>query len=407
MTDHNKRWLEQEGRLEDRLTSLDDDLLISILSFLSIKQRVALSAVSARFRLLLPSIPRLDAFRLDVGLPPGGVSVHQELTFPRALIRQCRVVFFRIDVHPEFIFPEDVAHLPKHLKQLLVDDLVEAGVQDLILQNFKGKGWLNFSDRDCSFFRIKSLRSLSLDRIRVSKYSNCLPLSPLGCTLLTSLEMKFSALCDDFLVNLFASCPFLEHLQLFRCYALENGMNKLSFHSASIKSLFLSFQIDKLPSIIDVRAPQLESLIVPVVTTLRIEAPKVQNASFLLSLKPPTDPPGELKKLFRASFRTGAAHLWLNSSKIPNKIPNILIAANKIGEVNSIFRLDFNLKDQSSTTILTELLKKCNNCCTKFNIYVDPTRMHINTETTKDDQHLLHGSTELELINLQMLMQDI
>ncbi|XP_042455139.1 uncharacterized protein LOC122039742 [Zingiber officinale] len=71
---------------EDRLTSLHNDLLISILSFLPIKQRVALSAVCSRFLRLLPSIPRLDAFRLEVVHPSGGVDISQHFTFPRALI---------------------------------------------------------------------------------------------------------------------------------------------------------------------------------------------------------------------------------------------------------------------------------------------------------------------------------
>ncbi|XP_042455539.1 uncharacterized protein LOC122040277 [Zingiber officinale] len=391
MMDHYKRRREQEGTLEDRLTSLHDDLLISILSFLSIKQRVALSAVCARFRLLLPSVPRLDTFRLDVGRR------NQELTFPRALVRQCRIVF------------RDVDDFPKPLEQLLVDDLVEAGVQDLTLET-SGKGWLYVGCRENSgFFNIKSLRSLFLDSIQVSKYADRRPLSPLGCAFLTSLKMKFSVISDDFLRNLFASCPFLETLQLIRCYALEHGMNKLSFHSSSIKHLII-FEIQTLSSTItiDVCAPQLESLIVPVVATLLIEAPKVRNASFLLSLEPPADPAAALMKLFRASFRRRAAWLSLNSSRIPN----ILAAGDGIYQVISpkyreyamIFKLDFNFKDQSSTTILTELLKKCNECNTEFDIHVDPTRMQSSTKTAKGDQHLLYGSTGLELINLQMMM---
>ncbi|XP_042374607.1 uncharacterized protein LOC121968205 [Zingiber officinale] len=277
MTDqNNKRRREQGGRLEDRLTSLHDDLLIFILSFLSIKQRVALSAVCARFRLLQPSIPRLDAFRLEVRFPSDGVDVHKDLTIPRALIRQ-----FHLDFH----FVADL--LIPHENQL-VDALVDTGVQNLTLEA-SGNGFLYLSDREnCCIFNIKSLRSLILNRscFRVSKYSDRRPLSPLGCAFLTILEMKFSVVSDDFLCNLLASCPFLETLHLFRCYLRQHGMDKISFHSAPIKRLIL-FQIHMLPSIftIDVRAPQLELLIMDVVTTIRIEAPKVRNASLLLSLK--------------------------------------------------------------------------------------------------------------------------
>ncbi|XP_074573994.1 uncharacterized protein LOC141830459 [Curcuma longa] len=392
---NNKRRREQEGTPADRLTSLHDDLLISILSFLSVKQRVALSAVCSRFRRLLPSIPRLDAFRLDVGLPFGGVDVHKELTFPRALIHQCHVIF------PDYI--------PKSLVQLVVDNLVEVGVQNLIIKETSdNERWLDASGKYCSLFDIKSLRILSLDNIQVSEYFNR-PVSPLGCAFLTSLKMESCFLSDGFLRNLFASCPFLETLQLIRCCAFELDTEKLSFHSASIKHLIV-FQIDMLPSIIniDVRAPQLESLMVDVVDRLRIEAPKVRNASFLLAIEPPADPRGALMKLFGASFRRRTAWLLLNSSKIPN----ILAEAEGIDQFNypkeyaMIFKLDFTLKDQSSTTILTELLKKCNDCNTKFDIHVDPTRMQMMccTEKARDGKHLLHGSTGLELINLQMKM---
>ncbi|XP_074560658.1 uncharacterized protein LOC141816828, partial [Curcuma longa] len=297
----------------------------------------------------------------------------------------------------------------KSLVQLVVDNLVEVGVQNLILE-VSGNRWLNVSGRDCCcLFDIKSLRILSLDKIWVSEYFNR-PVSPLGCAFLTSLRMELCFLSDGFLRNLFASCPFLETLQLIRCYSFELDTEKLSFHSASIKHLIV-FQIGMLPSIIniDVRAPQLESLMVDVVDRLRIEAPKVRNASFLLAIEPPANPRGALMKLFGASFRRRTTWLLLNSSKIPN-----ILAAEGIDQVNSrnyqedamIFKLDFTLKDQSSTAILTELLKKCNDCNTKFDIHVDPTRMQMmsSTEKARDDEHLLHGSTRLELINLQMKM---
>ncbi|XP_042455537.1 uncharacterized protein LOC122040275 isoform X2 [Zingiber officinale] len=351
MTDHNnKRRREQEGRLEDRLTSLHDDLLISILSFLSIKQRVALSAVCARFRLLLPSIPRLDAFRLDVRLPSGGVDIHQELTFPRALIRQCHVVFRDEDDDAFWHY------LPKPLEQLLVDDLSKAGVQDLILKTSADKGWLDFDGRDCGLFGIKSLRSLSLDRIRVLQYFDRRPLSPLGCALLTSLKMEFCILCYDFLRNLFVSCPFLETLQLIWFSCIKH---RLSIHSASIKNIVL---VKSLASVnaIDIHCPKLESLKVEVVNELRIEAPKV----------------------------------------LAEKIENDEFIYPDYKENAMIFNLDFNLQNRSSTMILTQFLRKCNDSNTRFNILADST--HI--ESTNEDDCLLHGSTEVELIDLQMRM---
>ncbi|XP_042466952.1 uncharacterized protein LOC122049660 [Zingiber officinale] len=398
MTDHNnKRRREQEGRQEDRLTSLHDDLLISILSFLSIKQRVALSAVCAGFRLLLPSIPRLDAFRLDVRLPSGGVDVHQELTFPRALIRQCHVVFRDEDDEDDDAL---WSYLPKPLEQLLVDDLSKAGVQDLILKTSADKGWLDFDGRDCGLFGIKSLRSLSLDRIRVSQYFDRRPLSPLGCALLTSLKMEFCILCYDFLRNLFASCPFLETLQLI-CFSCIK--HRLSIHSASIKNIVLLKSLASVNAI-DIHCPKLESLKVEVVNELRIEAPKVRNASFLLALHPPADPPVALMNFLGTAFRKRNAWLMLNSSKTPSvlaeEIENdeFIYPDNK--ENAMIFNLDFNLQNRSSTMILTQFLRKCNDSNTRFNILADST--HI--ESTNKDDCLLHGSTELELIDLQMRM---
>ncbi|XP_042460715.1 uncharacterized protein LOC122044264 [Zingiber officinale] len=181
--------IEEDVTPEDRLTSLHDDLLISNLSFLPIKQRVALSVVCARFRRrLLPSVPRLDAFRLDV-------NIHKDLTFPGALIRQCHLVF------------HDVADLAEPLEQLLADGLDEADVQDLTLE-ISGKGWLYLSGREnCSFLDIKSLRSLFLNRIFiVSRYSDRRPLLPLGCAFLTFLKMKFSALSSRHCISSVAMC---------------------------------------------------------------------------------------------------------------------------------------------------------------------------------------------------------
>ncbi|XP_042469078.1 uncharacterized protein LOC122051842 [Zingiber officinale] len=145
MTDqNNKRRREQGGRLEDRLTSLHDDLLIFILSFLSIKQRVALSAVCARFHLLQPSIPRLDAFRLEVRFPSDSVDVHKDLTIPRALIRQFHLVFHFV---ADLLIPHE---------NQLVDALVDTGVQNLTLEA-SGNGFLYLSDREnYCIFNIKS-----------------------------------------------------------------------------------------------------------------------------------------------------------------------------------------------------------------------------------------------------------
>ncbi|XP_042455538.1 uncharacterized protein LOC122040276 [Zingiber officinale] len=391
MTDHNnKHRREQDGRQEDRLTSLHDDLLISILSFLSIKQRVALSAVCARFRLLLPSIPRLDAFRLDVRLPSGGVDVHQELTFPRALIRQCHVVFRDEDDDAFWHY------LPKPLEQLLVDDLSKAGVQDLILKTSAGKAWLDFDfgGRDCGLFGIKSLRSLSFDRMRVSQYFDRRPLSPLGCALLTSLKVEVCILCHDFLLNLFASCPFLETLQLLWFSWLKHSMDILSIHSDSIKNIVLLKSLASVDAI-DIHCPKLESLIVEVVNEMRIEAPKVRNASFLLALHPPADPPVALKNFLGPDFPKQNAWLMLNSSKTPNVLAEGIETENAV-----IFNLDFNLQNRSSTMIWTQFLRKCNDSNTKFSILADST--HI--ESTNEDDYLLHGSTEVELIDLQMRM---
>lgn len=71
-----------------------------------------------------------------------------------------------------------------------------------------------------------------------------------------------------------------------------------------------------------------------------------------------------------------------------------------------IFQLDFNLKDQSSTTILTQFLKKCNNCKSNFDIRVDSTHIQSAINVTARDDHSLRGSTEVELIKLRMAMPE-
>ncbi|XP_074573866.1 uncharacterized protein LOC141830316 [Curcuma longa] len=391
MTTERRR--KKERAPEDRLTSLHDDLLISIVSFLPINQRVVLSAVSSHFRRrLIPSlIPRVDTFRVDVGLPSRrGVAICEQ--FPRALLRQCHIV-----VH-------NFVYLTEHDERLLVEALLEVGVQDLVLGTF-GKGWLHVSDEggSCGFFGIKSLRSISLGNIRVPEYFR--PVSPLGCALLTSLKMEVCVLRDDFLRNLFASCPFLETLQLIYCCRLEHGMGRLSIQSASIKHLVLDlFSLIRGIDAIDVRAPKLESLVVDVVNELHIEAPKAQTASFFLSFIPQNDPSVALMNLFRAPFPSGLACLALNSSSC-SRTSNVFAGIDKFyrpehKEDGIIFNLDFNLKDQSSTMILTKLLEKCNNHNTKFDIRVDSRHIENTTETAS------YGLTGSELIKLRMTMPE-
>ncbi|XP_074574755.1 uncharacterized protein LOC141831244 [Curcuma longa] len=381
---------------EDLLTSLQDDLLISILSFLPIKQRVALSAVCSCFRRLLPSIPRLDAFRLDVVHPSGGVDISQQFTFPRALIRQCHIVF------------HDVTELPKPLWQLLVGELVEVGVEDLILEtSSRCKRWFNLREI-CSFFGIKSLRSLSLRRIAVGGFCDRLLPATIACTtFLTSLKMDHCLLGlygrFHFLHSFLASsCPFLETLHLIYCAELY--ARNLTIRSTSIKHLVLLHNAPYIRTI-DVCCPKLESLTVNVAADLRIEAPKVQHASLLLRLNPPADPPDALTKLFGTAFRSVFAWLMLNSSTTPNGLATEneidRIVSRKDKEDVVIFNLDFNLKDQSSTMIFTQFLKKCHyNIDNEFNIHVGPA--HI-----QDNQLLHHGSTDaVELIKLRMIMPE-
>ncbi|XP_042422861.1 uncharacterized protein LOC122010403 [Zingiber officinale] len=385
--------LQQDGSAEDRLTSLPEDLLFSVLSFLSIKQCVALSALCSHFRRRLPSlIPRLDTFRLYVV----GNVIPLQHTFPRALIRQCHILF------------SDVTYLFNRLERLLVKDVVESGVQDLTLE-YSGEYWMNFSIRkNCGFLGIKSLRSLSLHNIAVGH-----PL-PIACTLLTSLKMEYCSLLHyDFLFALLASCPFLETLHVLCCHDLY--MSKLSIHSASIKHLVVLYKTPIFRPI-DVHCPKLESLTVNA-TALRIETPKVRNASLLLSLNPPEHTSNALMKLLgvpsclTAAFpmTTVCLMLRLNSSTIPN----ILAAEHEFGrfiypeikEDAAIFNFDFNLKDQSSSMILTQLLKVHNGYNSEFGIRVDSTRIKSTNETTRVDQ-LLHGSTDVELIKLQMRMPE-
>ncbi|XP_042472234.1 uncharacterized protein LOC122054876 [Zingiber officinale] len=303
--------------MADHLTSLPEDLLFCVLSFLPIKQCVALSALCSDFRRRLPSlIPRLDTFSLYV---VGDVTPQQH-TFPRALIRQCHIRF------------SDITYLSKRPERLLVKDLVESGVQDLTLE-CSNEHWTN-----------------------------------------TNFRRNCSLLDHDFLFALLASCPFLETLHFLCCHNLY--MSKLRIHNL-YKTLIL-----------------------------------------LLSLNPLADPPNALMKLlgtppFRtAAFRTTDVCLMLKLNS--STITNILTAENefdrfiypKIKEDVLIFNFDFNLKDQSSSMILTQLLLQVyNDYNSEFDIQEDSTHIQSTNETTRVD-HLLHGCTDLELIKLQMRMPE-
>ncbi|XP_042466754.1 uncharacterized protein LOC122049439 [Zingiber officinale] len=381
---------QQDGAAEDLLTSLHDNLLSSVLSFLSIKQCVALSALCSDFRIRIPSlIPRVDAFRCYVGILSFDDALPLNRIFPIALLRQCRIVFHY------------VADSPKRLRHMLVDGLAETGVQDLIVES-SHCGWLNLGGRDSGFLSIRSLRSLCLRRIRLWRR----PSSSFSCPLLTSLRIENCLLRDSFLRLLLASYPFLETLQLIFCYGINRSIDKLSIHSASLKHLVLIYMIPSVRAI-DVRGPKLESLLVDVVNELRIEAPKAQTASFHLAFLPPKDPSVALMNLFRTPFPRGLACLVLNSSRAPNGLAGINeFISPEYKEEGMIFNLDFNLKDESSTTILNDLLKKCNDYNTKIDIRADSTGTESSTETAREDQHLLHDSTGLELINLQMMMPE-
>ncbi|XP_074567162.1 uncharacterized protein LOC141823845 [Curcuma longa] len=179
-----------------------------------------------------------------------------------------------------------------------------------------------------------------------------------------------------------------------------------NIHSANLKHLVLLYKAAAVRAI-DVRVPKLDSLVVKVVNEMHIEAPKAQTASFFLAFISQKDPSVALMNLFRAPFPRGFACLMLNSNKTANGLAGIdEFIPPEYREEGMIFNLDFNLKDQSSTTILIQLLKKCNFCNTKFDIRVDSTRMQSNsTATARDDdnEHL----TRVELINLQMMMPEM
>ncbi|XP_042387805.1 F-box/LRR-repeat protein At3g26922-like [Zingiber officinale] len=216
---------QEDGAAEDRLTSLPEDLLFSVVSFLPIKQCVALSALCSHFRRRVPSLtPRLDTFHLYVV----DNVISQQPTFPRALIRQCHIHF------------RDAAYLFERLRRLLVKDLVEAGIQDLTLE-VSGEGWMIVNIRkNGGLFSIKSLRSLSLHRISVLDNFHGRRPPPIACALLTSPKMEDCILLwDDFMRAFLASCPFLETLHFIRCFRYRT--NKLR-PSPTTNSILVHFQ---------------------------------------------------------------------------------------------------------------------------------------------------------------------
>ncbi|XP_074574106.1 uncharacterized protein LOC141830603 [Curcuma longa] len=116
-------------------------------------------------------------------------------------------------------------------------------------------------------------------------------------------------------------------------------------------------------------------------------------------------------KLFGTAFRSVPAWLMLNSSTTPNglaaenEIDRIVSREDKEGVV--IFNLDFDLKDQSSTMIFTQFLKKCHHSDNEFDIHVGAAHIQSANETARDDQLLHHGSTDaVELIKLRMIMPE-
>lgn len=213
---------------EDRISSLDDRVLLHVLSFLPTLDAIRTCVLSKRWIWLWTSIPCLS-FNLE-GTPCK--TVDQFIFFVQntlILNRSSKIFKFHID------FEEHWRGFHVKLDSKVIDTWIRfatrADVEELSLglyDSLKEKLTCNYQ-LPGHIFACSSLTKLHLSRC------NIVPHGVITWTLLKSLSIKTTELSDDVMRQVFSGSPILEVLVISQCV----GLNRLDITSTSLRKLVI------------------------------------------------------------------------------------------------------------------------------------------------------------------------
>ncbi|PHT45985.1 hypothetical protein CQW23_15143 [Capsicum baccatum] len=191
--------------VEDRLSQLPEEVLISILSKLTMEEVVATSFLSSRWRYLWKHIPCLNFNRPE--LPNMGLNLMKIYT--REIMRHISWVSHIMDYHKCLVLEEFSISFP------FLESVSDAAGREV----FK---WLNFASS-------RKIQSLKLDfsvngrwpeNIELSEYSFPTELLSSSLKSLKKLTLNEVLMDSQSVESLLLSCPLLELLSITRSYLL-------------------------------------------------------------------------------------------------------------------------------------------------------------------------------------------
>ncbi|KAK1438376.1 hypothetical protein QVD17_04184 [Tagetes erecta] len=234
---------------DDRLSSLPDDVIHKILSFVGIKHAIQTSVLSSRWRFIWTSMPYLDFSRDDFStLAKVSTFVTNVLSYRN---NQTEVSSVSLSFHGE--------HGDAFVKQI-TEYAFSHNVQKLNVACFL------WNDVDFPLFSSQSLKHLSLTNENVSRLRRCSSYvikaaSTLELPTLTTLYLHNVSLCcdenADSCIDFFSKCSNLKNLTLKNCST--NGFKGLSICLPMLCSLTLKDVCGSV-MVFNVMAPQLKSL---------------------------------------------------------------------------------------------------------------------------------------------------
>ncbi|WOK91509.1 hypothetical protein Cni_G00200 [Canna indica] len=268
---------------ENRIGSLPDEIILSIVSLLPIKDWFAAAitiAGSKGWRRLTSLLPRLEHFSLEVTSPNDTYFADPLPPFPRSLVRRLDLIVYRC--------------YPTRPMERVIEYAKDASVEELrIHSRFR-------RDVACIpylMLDVKSLRVLSLDNC--SFFIGGQPTPTIGFSFIQSLKLESCYIQRKLLNLIILNCPLLETVYLSGC----NGFGA-RIHSRSLKNLYI---LDPLKSFrsIDINAPNLEIMQIRIsqikFQELQIQAPKVQEVQLDFSHPLRIAKDGGLRKFLQAA----------------------------------------------------------------------------------------------------------
>ncbi|MQL90802.1 hypothetical protein Taro_023415 [Colocasia esculenta] len=216
---------QQGGR--DRLSSLPDAILQSILSLLPVKYAVRATFLSRRWRHLLPTVDLLDlspaALSGEGELDAGGwiSAAWQAIESKRSPVRRCKIT------NPGGGPPAGEGYFGRWVRALADRD-----VRELEMADVRDTAWDEAWDAAAVLSRCRALRRLELLNCSLHLSGTHVPFrvascdgtqlpptrcSAVRCRALRELRLERTALCDHFLQAIVANCPRLQKLELVCC----------------------------------------------------------------------------------------------------------------------------------------------------------------------------------------------